>query len=188
MNFFKLRKLKKEIVPSILRGEVGVFPTDTIYGIVGCALDKKAVERIYQIKKRNAIKPLIILVSSRNDLKTFGIKINRKQKKFLKQVWPGKVSVVVDCENENFFYLHRGTRSLAFRVPKDRWLRNFLKSSGPLVAPSANPEGEKPARTKDEAKYYFGNQVDFYIDFGKLENEPSIIVKLFDNGEYQILR
>jgi len=188
MNFFKLRKLKKEIAPGLRDGEVGVFPTDTIYGLVGSALNKNAVEKIYKIKKRNSAKPLIILVPSRKDLKIFEIKINRKQKKLLKNVWPGKVSVVIDCDSEKFSYLHRGTNSLAFRVPRDRWLRKFLKKSGPLVAPSANPEGEKPASTKEEAKRYFGNSVDFYVDLGKLESSPSRVMKLDHWGNFLVLR
>ncbi|HAV11651.1 MAG TPA: threonylcarbamoyl-AMP synthase [Candidatus Moranbacteria bacterium] len=188
MDFFKLRQLKKEIVPVIREGGIGVLPTDTLYGIVGSALRRETVERIYKLRKRNLKKPMIILISSWENLRIFDIKISRKQKKFLKEVWPGKVSVVLDCDCDNFDYLHRGTRSLAFRVPDEKWLRKFLEKTGPLVAPSANFEGEKPATTKQEAKGYFGENVDFYVDLEKLESAPSMIIKLEDDGNFSVLR
>lgn len=188
MNYFKLRKLKKEIAPILEDGGIGILPTDTLYGIVCSALKKEAVERVYLARKRNPKKPSIILISSISDIKLFSIKINRKQKKFLKKVWPGKVSVVLECFVENFRYLHRGTDSLAFRVPKDKWLRSFLKKTGPLIAPSANFEGEVPAKTKDQAREYFGNNVDFYVDLDELDAEPSTVIRLEKNGEIIVFR
>lgn len=188
MNFFKFRKLKKEITPVIHHGGVGILPTDTLYGIVGSALMKDAVERIYELRKRNPKKPMIVLISSLDDLEIFGIFTNQQQKKFLKKIWPGKVSVVLECNKESLVYLHRGEKSLAFRVPAEKWLRKFLKKTGPLVAPSANIEGKNPAVTKDEAKKYFGESVDFYVDLGELKSAPSTIIRLDDDGNFSVLR
>src|SRR3989338_10388752 len=127
-------------------GAIGVIPTDTIYGICAPALDKKAVEKVYKLKKRDPRKPMIILIGSLDDLRKFNIVLNAWQKKILEQVWPGKVSVVLPCSGKKFAYLHRGTKTLAFRLPKKRELLKILSISGPLVAPSANYEGEKPAK------------------------------------------
>jgi L-threonylcarbamoyladenylate synthase len=160
------------------RGGVGVLPTDTIYGIVGSALKPKTVERIYRLRRRNRKKPMIILIGSIDDLKRFGVNHDSKTKEILNRFWPGKVSIILPCPSKKFAYLHRGAKTLAFRLPAKRSLREFLRKTGPLVAPSANPEGKPPAKTIREAKKYFGKKVDFYLDIGRLAGKPSKLVDL----------
>ena len=155
-----------------------MLPTDTIYGIVGSALKPTTVERIYQLRKRNPKKPMIILVSSITDLKRFGVNLDSKTKKILKRFWPGKVSIILPCPSKKFVYLHRGTKTLAFRLPAKKSLCALLRKTGPLVAPSANIEGKRSARTIAEAKHYFGSRVDFYLDIGRLAGKPSKLVNL----------
>lgn len=163
------------------------MPTDTIYGLVGSALSQRAVKRIYKVRKRNPKKPFIILISSIKDLSHFGIRLDVKTRKFLENLWPGPVSVILACTDKQFFCLHRGANSLAFRLPKPQWLRKFLKKTGPLAAPSANPEGFTPAKTVKEAKRYFGSSVDFYVDVGKLESLPSTLIEV-KNGKIKVIR
>jgi len=177
----------KIITAIINRGGAGVLPTDTIYGIVGSALNKKAVSRIYKLRKRNPLKPFIILISSVNDLSKFSVKTDIFTKRMLAKVWPGKVSVVLACANKKFRYLHRGTDSLAFRLQKNKVLIGILKQTGPLIAPSANLEGGKPAKTIKEAQKYFGDKVDFYLNGGKTISVPSTLIKI-ENGKIKILR
>ena len=167
-------------------GGVGIIPTDTLYGLVGLAKNQKTVEKIYKIRERNPDKPLIILIGSVSDLKKFKVKIDLKTKKIIKKYWPGQISIILPADKK-LEYLHRGTGSLAFRLPKDQWLTALLKKTGPLVAPSANPEGRQPALTVKQAKRYFSNAVDFYIDRGKLESEPSTLIKIED-GKIIVLR
>jgi L-threonylcarbamoyladenylate synthase len=95
--------------------------------------------------------------------------------------------VILPCLDEKFSYLTRGTGNLAFRIPDDDALRVFLCEAGPLIAPSANPQGETPAETISEAKRYFGNSIDFYIDGGTLRGEPSTIVRL-ENDRVTLIR
>lgn len=175
-------------VVNILKNEgVGVLGTDTIYGLVGLALSKKVVERIYKLKKRTPSKPFIILIADLNDLNYFNIKINPITKKLLQKIWPNSVSVILPCDDEKFSYLHRGTKTLAFRIPAKPDLLALLKATGPLVAPSSNPEGLPPAQTIKEAKKYFGNNVDFYLNEGKLISQPSTLIEI-KKGKINILR
>lgn len=186
------------VVPIIARGGVGVLPTDTIYGIVGSALNHDAVRRIYALKRRNLKKPMIILIASPEELRRFGVVLDVGSKKILKDVWPGQVSVVFPLARGRFprrsvagrfGYLHRGTSSLAFRLPKPVWLRALLKKTGPLVAPSANTEGAPPAKTIREAKKYFGDRVDFYVDIGRLQAKPSTLITVARGaGKIAVLR
>jgi L-threonylcarbamoyladenylate synthase len=189
------KNIEKNIVPILLSGGIGVFPTDTIYGVIGSALKKETVERIYKLRKRELKKPMIILISSTNDLHMFGIDLNAKQKSVIAKLWPGKISIIFDCKSKKMSYLHRGTKTLALRLPacrrgrsKDENLVKILKKTGPLVAPSANLAGKKSAQTVGEAKKYFGEKVDFYVDCGKLKSMYSTLVKLDKNGEVKILR
>lgn len=175
------------IVEILKQGGVGVLATDTLYGLVGRALNKKTVRRIYQIKGRQPKKPLIILISSLNDLNLFKIKISPTSRKALNKLWPGRVSIILDCPHKQFFYLHRGTNTLAFRLPQKASLIKILKKIGPLTAPSVNPEGLGPAKTIKEAKKYFGRQVDFYLDEGKIDSLPSTLLAI-KNGKIEILR
>lgn len=178
-SFLKAALLLKE-------GAVGVILTDTLYGICGSALNKKTVNKIYRLRKRNPKKPMIILISSLKDLKHFGIKLNSFQKNILTKIWPSRISVILKCESKKFFYLHRGLKTLAFRLPKDKELIKILEISGPLVAPSANLEGEKPAETINEARKYFLDKV-FYYNKGKRVSLPSTIVNLQEN-KIKVLR
>lgn len=178
------------VVDSILRGGVGVVPTDTIYGIIGSALNEAAVKKIYRLRKRNLKKPMIVLISSLDDLKLFGITTTPAIKNALRRVWPGKVSVILNVKPaafKKFRYLHRGTGAIAFRLPKPAALRSFIEKTGPLVAPSANIEGEPPARNLKEAKGYFGDRVAFYIDAGRLVSKPSTLIAIVD-GKIVVLR
>src|SRR3989344_4954201 len=88
---------KAKIIKILKRGGIGVLPTDTLYGLVGLALNKKTVELIYKVRKRNPKKPLIILISSLKDLELFGIRLSSPTKKILNKLWPGKVSIILDC-------------------------------------------------------------------------------------------
>jgi L-threonylcarbamoyladenylate synthase len=175
------------IAAFIGRGEIGVLPTDTVYGLVCSAMKKKSVEKIYKLRKRNLKKPMIILISSIADLKLFNIKIGSDEAKQLKKLWPGKVSVILKCVSKKLEYLHRGKGTLAFRLPENKSLVKILKKSGPIVAPSANLEGEKGAATISEAKKYFSNKIDFYVDVGKLRARPSTIVFL-DKNKIKVFR
>ncbi len=169
---------------------VVVLPTDTLYGLIGKADSKKAVEKIYEIKGRNESKPFIVLINSYKQFKDFKIILNDKQEEFLKKVWPGQVSVILPCLFKEFEYIHRGTHSIAFRMigKRNRNLYKLINSVGPLVAPSVNPEGKEPAISIKQAKKYFGNNIDLYINAGVKMSEPSTLVKQESNGSWNILR
>jgi L-threonylcarbamoyladenylate synthase len=195
-------------------GAIGVIPTDTIYGICTSAFNRKSVEKVYKLRRRNPNKPCIILISSFDDLKKFNVNLNSWQRKILEKLWPGKISVVlsprinadttpINADNKNnksnryqrlsvlnqcssVEHLHRGTNSLSFRFPKNKLILNILKISGPLIAPSANWEGYEPAKNIREAKRYFGNKV-FYLDRGNLISKPSTLIDLREK-KIKILR
>ncbi|MEK7169734.1 MAG: L-threonylcarbamoyladenylate synthase [Patescibacteria group bacterium] len=168
-------------------GGIAVIPTDTLYGVVARAHDKEAAARLFTLRRATTPKPFIILIDDISRLPEFGVRITPAEQTFLKKIWPGKVSVILPCWTKRFSYLHLGTNTLAFRLPKSKKLQKLLAETGPLLAPSANPEGQQPAKTITEAKKYFGNTVDAYFSAGRMSGEPSTLVSLL-SGKPVVLR
>ncbi len=165
-------------------GTVGVLPTDTVYGLVARATDQSAVERLYDLKQREG-KPGTIIAATIDQLVELGLKA--RYLKAVEQFWPGAVSVVIPCGPE-LGYLHEGKYSLAVRIPDKPELLNLLDRTGPLLTSSANHPSEPVANTVAEARGYFADTVDFYIDGGNLSgHEPSTVVRIVDDA-IEILR
>lgn len=177
-----------ELIELLRDGGVAVMPTDTIYGLVGQALNRDTVERIYKIRRRSPNKPCIILLGDKSDLRKFDIKLSPKQAKKFVEYSGTYTSVVVDCISDKYEYLHRGLKTLAFRIPVQKGLQDLLKQTGPLIAPSANFQGEIPSKSAAEAKEYFGSEVDLYVGDKYLDRKPSKIIRLFNDGTMSIIR
>lgn len=177
----------KELVNTLKKGEVVIMPADTIYGLFGLARNSQTVKKIAKLKGRHFDKPFIVLVASWAQLDELGIKITEREKRFLKNVWPGKVSVVLPDKNSRFEHLHHN-RGLAVRWPKHKFLTTLLKKTGPLVSTSTNKADNPPAETITEARVIFGNQIDLYLSAGRrLKNKPSTLISL-ENGKIKVLR
>jgi L-threonylcarbamoyladenylate synthase len=162
---------------------IGVIPTDTVYGIVARTNDPKAIGRVYKLKQRSL--PGTILAANIDQLVQMGLK--RRYLVAVSQFWPGPVSVELPCVDEKISYLHLGTNKLAVRIPKDEKLIELLNKTGPLMTTSANHPGKETAHTIAEAKSYFGDKVDFYLDGGELNNKPSAVIRVIDD-EVEVIR
>jgi L-threonylcarbamoyladenylate synthase len=177
-------KFDNEVIKLLKKGGVGILPTDTIYGLSALALKKDAVERIHHLKGRDDRKPLIVLIANFNQLDKLGL--NREQADFVKNYWPGPVSLEFDAHNAPV-WLHRGGFTFAVRMPDSKVLRDLIAIIGPIVSTSANLQGGKPAKSVKQAQKYFGDQLDFYVDGGKLEGQSSTLIKI-ENGKLKVLR
>ncbi len=171
----------------ILNGDIVSMPSDTIYGLMALAKDKNLVNDLYNLKGRQPQKPFIILISQYSQLKDLHLSPTTTQTAFLKNYWPGAVSVILLCPDSNLEFLHRGTSSLAVRMPNNKLLKNLIDITGPLIAPSCNPEGLPPAINPTEAKNYFGDKIKLYVDGGDLVSNPSTLVSLL-NDTPEVLR
>ncbi len=175
----------QELATKIKAGGIGVMPTDTIFGIVGSALDQKVVERIYQIKGREFKKPFVIIISDIEDLRQFSVGVSDNQASSIKNLWPGEISVILPCPSNERLYLHRGLKSLAVRIPALDWFRDLVRLTGPIVATSANVSGEPTPPSIDEIRQQIPG-LDFYID-GPTTGQASRLVKVHDNGTLEWL-
>ena len=166
-------------------GAIGVIPTDTVYGLVARATDQTAVTRLYELKKRDG-KPGTLIAASIEQLEELGLK--HRYLKAVEQFWPDAISVIIPCADPQLAYLHQGKMSLAVRIPKDKSLQKLLKETGPLLTSSANHPGQPTAVTAQQAKDYFGDEVDFYVDGGDFTNhEPSTVIRIVDDA-IEVLR
>lgn len=175
------------IAESIIEGGVGIIPTDTIYGLVGSALLPDTVDRIYQLKRRDKNRPLVVLISDIDQMEQFGIELSERLLTQLESYWPGAYSIILPTIDDQFEYLSRNTDAIAFRLPDNEELRELIRETGPIVAPAAHVDGTAPATTIAEARKHFGTDVDFYIDGGELSGKPSTLIE-FDGEEVHILR
>ena len=168
----------------LLKGGVGVLPTDTVYGIVARAEDSAAVTHLYALKDRHQ-KPGTVVAANTTQLENLGVDTN-----YLKRVekwWPGPLSVVVPMTTNT--YLHQGIGSIAVRVVADNELRKMLEETGPLLTSSANHPGKPGSVTVEEAQSYFHSAVDFYVDGGDLSDRAaSTIVRINEGGGVEVLR
>jgi len=168
-------------------GGVVIAPTDTLYGVLAKATDIEAVHKVDKLKGRSHVKSYIVLISDISELELFWIQINPRIKTFLSRVWPGPVTVALSVDEGVFPFLREGHNSIAFRLPKSEKLIELIKNTGPLVAPSANPEGLTPASSIEDAQKYFGADASGYIDGGIRTGMPSTVIS-FEKGDLECVR
>ncbi|TSC75231.1 MAG: Sua5/YciO/YrdC/YwlC family protein [Parcubacteria group bacterium Gr01-1014_30] len=139
----------QEAAKAVRQGKVLVCPTDTVYGLVCDATNKKAVEKLFKVKKRKLSKFLPIFVKDISMAKRLA-HIDKKQEKFLRKVWPGKVTAVLERKTKSAKRKIYGIdkNKIGLRIPNYKLVLDLLKNTNrPLTGTSANISG-KPASTK----------------------------------------
>lgn len=175
----------ESVTRTLNAGGVVVLRSDTLYGIVARADDENAVQRIYQLKERSQHKSPIVLISSTSQ---FYDEPRGEVRKLIESHWPGPVSIIVPATAAPA-WISRDNGSVAYRLPDHSALRGLIEATGLLIAPSANPEGEEPARTIQQAIEYFGEDVDLYVDGGEVGDvAPSQLLRINTQGEVERLR
>jgi len=170
MDVIKLSQKAVNSAQKIIEdGGVVIFPTDTVYGFLADAGNKKAVDKIYKIKKRPKSKPLAVFVKDFKIAKELA-EINEKQEKIMKKKWPGKYTFILKRKSVKLF--DGGKNTIAIRIPKHKLLNSLLKKiNKPLVQTSVNISGE-PILTKISdilAKFATSDVAMLIIDGGDLK-------------------
>ncbi len=187
-----MRVIKKSLenAPLVARvieeGELVCSPTDTLYGLLGSALNPKAVEKVYRLKARERSKPLIVLFKDLEEAEKLGVLVPKGVEEKLKELYPAPLTVILPLrENSPFSALFK-RNNLGIRIPRDPFLLKVIELSTPLFAPSANPSGQRPAGNCKECKEYFGSQVPLCVE-GEVLGKPSTLVSLL-KGKVEVLR
>lgn len=182
VNPKNFEKIIKEIIKSIRKGYIVVCPTDTVYGLICDATNKKAVKKLFKIKKRKIQKPIPIFVKDLKMAKELA-KIDKKQEKFLKSIWPGKVTVVLKRKETKINLYGVDKKTIALRIPKYKLVTALIKNLNCSLSGTSANISKKPATNKiKEVLKQFQNQKlqpDFIINAGDLKfSKPSTIIDL----------
>jgi len=175
------KEILEEIIKALKDGKVVIFPTDTVYGILGNLENKKTVEKIFKVKKRAKNKILPVFVKDLKMAKKLA-KINKSQEEILKMSWPGKITAILKRKKSKKQIFGVDKETIALRVPNFPPLNFILENLDfPLSATSANLSGFPPSNDPSEIKKIFLNkkEIDLIVDGGKLpSSKPSVILDL----------
>ena len=164
---------QEELKKAILEGKIFIYPTDTIYGL-GCnALDKKAVEKIREIKKRD-MKPFSIIAPSIGWINNHLIVDLDLEKYF-----PGAYTIILMKKNPEFFSWVSDTDRLGVRIPNSKFCDKLRETKIPFITTSVNFSGEKPANKIEDIDKEMLNKADFVIeseDESKMTGIPSTLI------------
>jgi L-threonylcarbamoyladenylate synthase len=151
----------------VARGGVIAFRTDTFYGLGADPFNRSAVQRIKQLKGREANKPILVVISDIDQVERFISERSRTFDLLAERFWPGPLTLIGKAAPEVSAEITADTGTLGVRLPDDDNVRALVRAcGGALTATSANPSGAKPARTADDVWRYFGLKVDLIVDGG----------------------
>ncbi len=154
----------------ILRsGGLVAFPTETVYGLGGNALDPRASMKIYAAKGRPSDNPLIVHIAQMKDLEEIVTEIPEKAKLLAKTYWPGPLTMILPKADKVPLETTGGLSSVAVRFPSDPIARELiLQAGGYVAAPSANTSGRPSPTTAEHVMEDLGDAIDMIIDGGQV--------------------
>ena len=178
-----------EAVAALRRGEIIVFPTETLYGLGTDALNRSAVEELFQLKGRNSNNPIPVLVADEQMLLMLVAEISNSARKLLNHFWPGPLTLVLKARPGIPPPLLNARGGIGVRISSRPTATRLVQRLGrPITATSANPSGHEPARTVDEAKRYFAGRVRLFVDGGMLASKKGSTVAEVSEDSVTILR
>ena len=171
-------------VEALKRGYVIVFPTETLYGLGGDALNEAAVEKVFQLKGRDPSNPIPVLVANQEMLHALVAKVPTTARKLMERYWPGPLTLVLPGQKNVPKPLCNPEGGVGVRISSQPIATLLVNALGrPLTATSANPSGKEPARTLQEAKNYFAHRVEVFVDGGTLTSKSgSTVVEVMEDS------
>jgi len=174
----------KQIVDLFNENKILIYPTDTIYGLLGNVFKEKLINKVIKIKHRPFNKPFLILITE----KFLNLFYFSNTLKFLLNY---KCTIITKSYHDSLNKIYKkifNTEKIAFRIPKKYYLYKILKNLNyPLFAPSANISGFPPIESVQEAKKYFFKDIKFFVK-GEISNLPSTILEILEKNKIKIIR
>lgn len=166
------------VVEILRNGGVIAYPTDTTYGI-GCSiLNRKALERIYQIKRRERDKPLSFICADLSEISMYA-RVSNVAFKEMKRVLPGPYTFILEASRTVPELLLTRQKTVGVRIPDNAICHAIVRGLGhPVVTTSANLSGEEPLGDPCRLHDLFGKQLDLVVDGGPLSADVSSVVSL----------
>ena len=175
------------VVDVIKNGGIVIMPTDTIYGIVGDATNEDVIKKVFDLKRRDGSKAMLMLVSDIKMLQEYVVDINEEENKLIKSFWPGPLTIIFKKKNISDL-LTGGLDTVGIRCPSDERLLNIIRELGrPVLSTSVNVSGNEQATKIDMIDNEILSNVDLVIDEGECNKVASTII-VVDNNGYNLLR
>ena len=134
-----------EAVAALRRGELVVYPTETVYGLAADALDPEAVERVFEAKGRSRGKPVSMALPEAAVAADYA-RVSDRERAFCERFLPGPVTVLLERTDRVPDVLVAGRDRVGVRVPDHDLSRDLARRVGPISATSANRSGNPSAR------------------------------------------
>ena len=184
-------ELKTKIKTALDNDGVIAFVTDTVWGLGCLPTSEIAIKKTYEIKKREAKKPLILMSNDIENLKPYTKEINQTAQSLIEKHFPGALTLVVEKSDKTDDYITSGFNTVGIRVPNNQVFKEICEAATGhvLATTSANLSNESAATTFEQAKTYMEGKVDLIIeDFGQSAKGLESTVALALNDEIKILR
>lgn len=168
MNTKRYISCTDELVGIMRGGGLVAVPTETVYGLAGNGLDKKAVAEIYEVKGRPEVKPLSLMVHDAASMERYCENVPPQAYTLAKKFWPGPLTIVMKAKPCVPEIVRAGGETVGLRCPDHPMTLELLEKSGvPFAAPSANPSGEPSPKNADSVLKYFDGKIDAVLDGGE---------------------
>ena len=166
-------------VAAVLRGELVVLPTDTVYGIGADAFRPAAVTSLLAVKGRGRDMPPPVLVGSVRAASALVEDLGPYGQELIDEFWPGGLTLICRASRSLKWDLGNTKGTVAVRMPEDQVALDLLAQTGPMAVSSANLTGHPAATTAEAAREQLGDAIEVYLDGGPCETDvPSSIVDL----------
>jgi len=167
-------------ISALKKGNIIVYPTDTLYGLGADIYNDNAVRKVFKIKNRPFNDPLSVAVSDITELEKIAI-VDERIRQLVKQLMPGKLTLILKKKKIISDIVTGGLDKVAIRIPDNKIALEILTSFGPITATSANIHGLKTPYIINDINMQLKENVSVYLDDGRHEGQPSTIVDLADN-------
>ena len=148
-------------------GGLVAIPTETVYGLAANALDGKAISKIFKAKGRPMDNPLIVHVSSIDEIYSLVEDFPEKARKLAQKFWPGPLTIILKKSNIIPDEVSAGLDTVAIRLPDSMVTRALIKESNvPLAAPSANISGSPSPTNAKHVLDDLNGKIDAVLDDG----------------------
>ena len=174
-------RLIMKVVDILKNGGIVVYPTDTYYGI-GCdIMNKRAIERIYQLKQRNKSKPFSFICSDLKNISRYA-KVSNYAYKTMRRLLPGPYTFILEGSKLVPKIMLTKRKTAGIRVPDNRICLNLVKELGnPVISTSATRPDGTIFHDASLIHDYFGKQVDAVIDGSIVPGSPSSVILLIND-------
>lgn len=184
-------ELKNQIKNILDNDGVIAFVTDTVWGLGCLPTSEKAVKKIYEIKKREAQKPLILMSNEVENLFPYVKPINDTANALIKEYFPGALTLVLEKSEKTPDYITSGFNTVGIRVPNNIIFKEICETATGhvLATTSANLSHQPSSKTYQQALENMGDLADFIIDdFGQIAEGLESTVALVSESQVKILR